>query len=146
PGDMVDLDKQLSMDSMVIAYAYCEIEAKEDAVAVLTASTNDDGRAWFNGQEVISDLGPHGHTFDGNLAPVFVKKGRNTLLLKVLERGGLWQFSARLIPITDPLVAQRMSLFHVVTSDDGVAHLRALPTVPAADQAVASAQLKAVRA
>ncbi|GMV99384.1 MAG: hypothetical protein AMXMBFR84_05230 [Candidatus Hydrogenedentota bacterium] len=144
-SDLIDLDKAISTDSLVFGYAYCEIESQDERTVVLAAGSNDDGRMWLNGVEVISDLGPHGHRFDGVLAPVRLKKGRNTLLVKAMDRAGFWQFSARILPILDPAVLPRISVFRCVTDSDGVARLRVLPIVPAASDAVASAKLQVYR-
>jgi hypothetical protein len=110
--DAISLDKAITTQDEVIGYAYAEIESPEDRACILAFGSNDDGRVWFNGRLVIDNPGPGGLQQDGTQVPVVLRKGRNALLVKVGERGNLWEFAARLFPIAPPHI-DRLEWFRV---------------------------------
>ena len=124
-GREIDLDQAFSDHPYVLAYGYCEIELSAPRACVLALGTNDGARVWLNG-EVIWDVAK-GRALqpDSDLIPVLLREGKNTLLLKVEERGGAWGFACRLLPFDSPdLTPDHLKLFRVVTREDGTAYLR----------------------
>jgi len=119
----VDLDNALSKDPLVAGYGYCEIESPEDRVCTLALGTNDGGRAWLNGERIWDHPRARGLKPDTDLIAVHLRKGRNTLLLKVEERGSSWGFCARFLPFDAAAWAARSRLFRVDLRDDGTASL-----------------------
>jgi hypothetical protein len=124
PDDTVDLAAAISPAANVAAYAYCEIESAKAQPCVLALGTNDGVRVWLNGENVWERPGPRGLKPDGDLIPVGLKQGRNTLLLKIDQYGNRWQLTCRLLPLNDPSLAQRFDLFGVVMDPNGTPVLR----------------------
>ena len=137
-----NLDTAVSNSEFVLAYGYCEIEAPEDRVCLLALGTNDGGRLWLNGEEIWNYPRGRGLKADEDLIPVALRKGPNTLLLKVEERGNLWGFCVRFLPFDRDLLLERSPLFRVVTREDGSALLRALQPEPVMDLIVKSADIE----
>lgn len=77
-------------------YAYREIEMSEDTDALFKLGTNDGAVCWVNGKNVHTNYVDRSLTVDEDVFPVRLKKGRNKLLLKVLNSGGNWEFCLRI--------------------------------------------------
>ncbi len=122
--DYVDLDSAVSEKGTGVAYGYCEIQAETPSLCLLAFASNDGGRVWLNGEEIVTDPGAHGLKWDMHIVPVLLKKGSNRLLVKVEERGNRWQLAARFLPWDFRLVQERARLFEVVRKDDGTPVLR----------------------
>lgn len=118
PRDVVGLDQAISPKDPALGYAYAEVHATENRACILAVGGNDDVRAWFNGELVVDDPGPGGLQMDGVKVPVVLLKGKNTLLVKVGDRGNLWELAARLLPIEAPY-ADQLDWFRVA-KDDGI--------------------------
>ncbi len=121
---IISLDNAISKKSFVAAYAYKEINADEDGTFIFSLGTNDGGKLWINGIEVWDHPSARGCTPDGDLIPVFFKKGTNKILLKIEERGNNWQFCARVLPFNIDSFTKKGALFSVVTSPNGIPELR----------------------
>jgi len=124
PDSTVNLDKAVSKRSFVVAYAYKELAAEKEGTYILSLGTNDGGRLWINGVEVWDYPGARGLKADEDLIPVFLKKGKNKILLKVEERGNNWGFAVRILPFNIDTFTRRGKLFKVVTLPSGVSELR----------------------
>jgi hypothetical protein len=124
PEDVVSLDDAVSNQGTGVAYAYCEIQSADAKPGVLALGSNDGVRVWFNGENVWENPGSRGLKRDGDLIPVLLHAGKNTLLVKVEERGNKWQLSARMLPLDSAALADRFKLFDVICADDGTAILR----------------------
>jgi len=94
--EVISLDKAISNDNDVLAYAYCEIVCPAAGYYTLAIGSNNGVRAWVNGHEVINNPRVGVLKLDAELAPVSLKAGINTLLVKVEEGGGLWELVGRL--------------------------------------------------
>ena len=123
PNSIISLDNAISKKSNVAAYAYKEILVEEEGTFVFALGTNDGGRLWINGIEVWDHEEARGCTPDSDLIPVFFKKGINSILLKIEEKGNNWQFCARILPFDREAFASRGKLFSVITAN-GVSELR----------------------
>jgi hypothetical protein len=120
---VISLDNAISKKSFVAAYAYTEIDVDKEGVFNFSLGTNDGGRLWVNGEEVWDYTKARGCKPDDNIIPVYLKKGKNKILLKVEERGFSWQFCARIIPFeVDKSISN--GAFTVVTSQNGTSELQ----------------------
>jgi len=81
--------KDLSEDAIGWAFAYVHAEADLDVK--LQVGSNDQCKAWVNGVQLVKN--DEGRTLekDQNTAGVTLKKGRNTVLLKVINEKNNWQ-------------------------------------------------------
>ncbi|HQO33959.1 MAG TPA: DUF4838 domain-containing protein, partial [bacterium] len=144
-GGIVDLDRVLSQDDFILAYAYCEFVAPQEQACMLAVGSNDGVRVWLNGKPVYDR--PRGGKMiqDGDLIPVVIPEGRSTLLLKIEERGGKWEFCCRLLPLDDRrFVVDRLNLFRVVTRTSGQAAFCAEGAIPFYDRFIRKVHLEAV--
>lgn len=120
----VDLDNLISKQSYVAAYAYTEIESNKEGLYILALGTNDGGRLWFNGVQVWDCAEARGFTPDDDLIPVFVEKGKNTILIKVEELGNSWGFGVRFLDFKLNEFVNQQSLFRIVVNESGTPELR----------------------
>ncbi|HRX11854.1 MAG TPA: hypothetical protein P5210_09410, partial [Draconibacterium sp.] len=118
-NSVINLDEIISKKSFVTAYAYSEIYSDFDGMALLALGSNDGGRLWFNGEQVWDCPEARGFVPDDDLIPVAVKKGLNTILLKIEERGNKWEFGVRILPFNLNEFVVSNDLFQVNTGIDG---------------------------
>ena len=123
PDSLVNLDKALSNESLVLAYGYTEIESPETKAVILALGSNDGCRVWLNGEYIHNIPSERGLFPDDDLIPVVLKKGKNTLLIKVEERGGIWGFCARFFPFSVDRFCPEGNLFSINPLKDGTALL-----------------------
>ncbi|MEN8191418.1 MAG: DUF4838 domain-containing protein [Bacteroidota bacterium] len=126
PDSTINLDKAISKRSYVAAYAYKEIYTDAEGTYIFSLGTNDGGRLWINGVEVWDYPGARGLNPDDDLIPIYLKKGKNKILLKVEERGNNWGFAARILPFSIDSFLRKGKLFEVVTFSSGSSQLRFL--------------------
>lgn len=125
---VIDLDKLISRQDMAAAYAYTEIQSPKEQMSLLSIGSNDGCRVWLNGEPVLDYSLPRGVTPDDDLVPVFLKKGENSLLLKVEERGNSWGFCARFLPFNSDQFFQQ-SPFKPVSTIEGKSLVRFTPAM-----------------
>lgn len=116
---IIDLAGVISKTAPVFAYAYSEVEVDEPALWLIGLGTNDGGRLLVNGTQVWDYQPSRGLKVDNDMVPVFLNKGRNTLLLKVEQHGNNWGFCVRFHPFSAAKAVERGDLFNVSTSDEG---------------------------
>jgi len=121
--ESVYLDKVVSNDNFVLAYAYCELQVKEDTPCLFAMGSNDGARVWLNGEEILNAPERRGIQIDGNLIPVVLRQGRNTLLVKIAETENLWGFTCRFIPFSVDALGKENPLFSVKNNKEGKAIL-----------------------
>jgi len=121
---IISLDKAISIESNVAAYAYKEIYSEKDGVFILSLGTNDGGRLWINGVEVWDRPEGRGCKPDDDFIPASFKKGKNKILLKIEEKGNSWEFCARILPFNIDTFTKNGELFSVLTFPDGESELR----------------------
>jgi len=93
---VVDLT-QVYDDWFVVAYAWAQIDMPEETHGVLGIGSDDSVKVWLNGQLVHKNLVTRGVIPDNDRVPVTLKKGKNQLVLKILNTGGPWGFACRLL-------------------------------------------------
>ncbi len=101
----VDLLAQLGPGESCLAYAYAEIELAEATDAILRVGVDDSERIWINGQQVHNVFVARGLTPDQDKVPVKLRKGPNTILMKVWQHNLGWGFCMRITtPDARPLI------------------------------------------
>ncbi len=93
----VNLAGLLEPNEQAIAYGLAYVFSPEDLKAHLLIGSDDGVRIWLNNELVHSNPAYRGAYPDQDTIPVELKKGRNTLLVKVLQGGGGWGFYVRFI-------------------------------------------------
>jgi len=121
PDSIIDLDKVVSKADPVLAYAYTEIQAEDDKIWFISFGTNDGGKLWVNGMNVWDFESARGLSTDNDQIPVLLRKGKNTVLFKIEERGNRWEFCARFKAFSIDKLAANKSLFRITTDDNGKA-------------------------
>ena len=94
----------------VAAYAVVYVIADEPMTATLTLSTNDQGKAWINGKEIFKFVDTRVLEKDTDRIDVTLAKGRNVLVLKVINEVNNWQGCARFLKNGVPVKNIRISL------------------------------------
>jgi len=93
---VVDLT-QVFDDWFVVAYAWSQIDMPEETHGVLGIGSDDSVKVWLNGRLVHKNLVTRGVIADSDRVPVIFNKGKNQLVLKILNYGGPWGFTCRLL-------------------------------------------------
>jgi hypothetical protein len=94
----------------VAAYAVAYVIADEPMAATLALSTNDQGKAWINGKEIFKFVDTRVLEKDTDRIDVSLAKGRNVLVLKVINEVNNWQGCARFFKNGAPVKNIRISL------------------------------------
>lgn len=81
----------------VAGYAVAYVVADEEMQVTLALSTNDQGKAWFNGKPVFKFADTRTLEKDTDLTDVTLVKGQNVLVLKVINEVNNWQACARFL-------------------------------------------------
>ncbi|MFZ1289457.1 MAG: DUF4838 domain-containing protein [Melioribacteraceae bacterium] len=123
---IINLDDAISKKSYITAYAYKEIIFEENGTYIFALGTNDGGKLWINDIEVWDYQSGRGLKPDENLIPVFFKKGKNKILLKIEERGNNWGFCARVQKFNIDTYLNQDNIFKIVSFPNGKAELRFL--------------------
>jgi len=79
-----------------VAYAWAQVDMPEQTNAILGIGSDDCIKVWLNGKLVHKHLGGRGVVTDSDHVHVTFKKGKNQLVLKILNYGGSWGFACRL--------------------------------------------------
>lgn len=120
---IIDLVTNVSKISRAAAYAYSEVECAEEGIWLAALGTNDGGSLWVNGVREWDYQPARGVKPDSDLIPVILKKGKNTILLKIEQRGNMWGFCFRFHQFSAAEALQRGSFFKVITSEQGDSRL-----------------------
>jgi len=81
----------------VAGYAVAYVVADEEMKVTLALSTNDQGKAWLNGKPVAKFAETRTLEKDTDRVEVTLVKGRNVLVLKVINEVNNWQACARFL-------------------------------------------------
>lgn len=97
--NLIDLEKAFAGRPTinVVAYAFTTYDSPKAGPAVLAVGSDDGVRIWLNGQVVHNLLAGRSVMPDQDIVPVTLKKGPNTLLVKVENGGGGWGFCLRVL-------------------------------------------------
>ena len=94
----------------VAGYAVAYVIADEPMTVTLALSTNDQGKAWLNGKEIFKFVDTRVLEKDTDRVDVTLAKGRNVLVLKVINEVNNWQACARFLKNNAPVTNIRISL------------------------------------
>jgi hypothetical protein len=94
----------------VVGYAVTYILADEDMKVTLALSSNDQGKAWLNGNEVFRFADTRVLDKDTDSSDVTLAKGQNVLVMKVVNEVNNWQGCARFLQGKTPVKNLRVSL------------------------------------
>lgn len=94
---VVDLHKALGAHyDDAVAYALTRIRSAEDGPAVLALGSDDGVVVWVDGVEVHRHQVQRGYGSKQDRVPITLRRGTNTILLKVGQADGAWAFGAHL--------------------------------------------------
>jgi HEAT repeat protein len=99
PLGMLDIEQAVAEMEDCGAYMYAEVTSDADRDVLLKIGSDDDVVCWLNGKQVHAFFGGRGYSPDQDVVRAALRAGSNTILLKVLNRGGDWVAGLR---ITDP--------------------------------------------
>ncbi len=102
---MLDFNAIYYPNNGAIAYAYAEIESPDDRKAMITLGSDDGAKVWINKELVYSKHIWRAAVPDDDFIDIQLKKGNNTILVKVENRGAGWEMIVRLV---DPEGALRL--------------------------------------
>jgi hypothetical protein len=138
----IDLVKEVSKMAPALAYAYTEVICSQEGIWLASFGTNDGGRLWVNGQQVWDYQPERGLKPDADQVPVFLKEGKNTILLKVEQRGNRWGFCFRFLAFSAKEALERGSFLYVTANENGQSHLTSKFTYNVLNSLVKNVQLK----
>jgi len=92
----LDFLKFFSPSDWVCAYAYCNLTCPKATAAQLRLGTNDTATLWLNGQKLLSKNIERSAAPDSDIIPVNLKKGENTILIKVCNTEFNWGLYLRI--------------------------------------------------
>jgi hypothetical protein len=81
----------------VAGYAVAYVVAGAEMNVTLALSSNDQGKAWLNGKQVLRFADTRTLEKDTERVPVTLVKGQNVLVLKVINEVNNWQGCARFL-------------------------------------------------
>jgi hypothetical protein len=81
----------------VIAFAWAQVDMAEETQGVLGIGSDDCVEVWLNGELVHKNMVTRGVMADSDRVPVTFRKGKNQLVLKILNYGGPWGLACRLL-------------------------------------------------
>ena len=102
PNGLVDLFKSYPYD-LVVGYALTYVHSPKDQTLPLLLGSDDGVKAFLNAKEIHRVLMDRGCVPDQDTVPLALKKGWNTLLLKIENSFGGFAFYARIIDLEDTL-------------------------------------------
>jgi|LWDU01.1.fsa_nt_gi hypothetical protein len=89
-NDYLDLTDLFGRPSGKFTYLFSELESEITQDVYLHIGTNDAGKVWINGDLVIQYLNGRSALPSQNIARINLKKGSNSILLKIDQLGGGW--------------------------------------------------------
>lgn len=114
PTSIFVIDFREAFDPMAgeyrAGYAVAYIRAEAPMNVTLALGTNDQGRAWLNGKEVMTFEETRVLEKDAERIPVSLVQGQNVLVLKVINEINSWQACARFLNGETPVTNLRVSL------------------------------------
>lgn len=88
----MDFTKMFKETDIGIAYARSTINMKQDSRIKIGVGSNDGVRMWINGKIVLTNQIERKAEPNQDIVTVNLKKGRNSILLKIDQTGGGWGF------------------------------------------------------
>ncbi len=98
-GVVQEQGKYFDDNNHMTAYGYCEVISPDDRDATLYVGSDDGVKVFVNGRQVHGINVPRGMRPDQDKVDIRLNKGRNAILVKLLEIDGVWEFILR---VNDP--------------------------------------------
>jgi HEAT repeat protein len=92
-GRDFDLKKVVKGDTDCCVYLRTQVISEAAQDVVLTLGSDDGIKVWLNGAVVHANNAARGFKLDEDQVKVTLKQGANTLLIKVTQGAGQWQFA-----------------------------------------------------
>lgn len=96
-GDAVDVSDGNGLKRDVFAYAFTTVHRQTAGKALLTIGSDEGIRVYVNGAQVLDRRTRRQLSFDEDRVEVDLKAGDNSLLIKLEQRQGAWNFAARVL-------------------------------------------------
>jgi hypothetical protein len=97
PSGFMRLENRISPSERGIVYGHVYIYSPDKRDALMMVGSDDGVRIWLNQDLIHTNPAYRGAYPDQDRVPVFLKKGWNTLLIKVLQGGGGWGYYVRFV-------------------------------------------------
>ena len=136
---IINLEKVVGLKNHSLAYAYTEVISDKVKVVQLSFGSDDGIAIWLNGIKVWDRAEDRGVVPDIDLVVVALKKGVNTVLMKIENMSKEWGFCARFLPFQQSDIGNVLS---ITTDAHGRASLISSYTLPALQQLVASTNIE----
>ncbi|RKY63819.1 MAG: hypothetical protein DRP99_03335, partial [Candidatus Latescibacterota bacterium] len=99
--DKLDLRGYFGRKKNCVAYAYTEFTMPRSQEVELWVGSGEDLRVWIDGEEVYSFRGVRRHRLPNDRERVFIREGKHSLLVKVPQRYGRWDFSLNVCEVEE---------------------------------------------
>jgi hypothetical protein len=93
----IDLQEILGVQDDVSAFAYAEIDLDRPCKLQLKFGHDDGFKCWFNGKHIGGFDRTATWVLDETTLTTVGKKGKNTIMIQIIEDAGDWAFSARVL-------------------------------------------------
>ncbi len=97
PSGFMRLENRINPSERGIVYGHVRVFSPEERETVMLVGSDDGVRIWLNGELIHTNPAYRGAYPDQDLVPATLKKGWNTLLIKVLQGGGGWGYYVRFV-------------------------------------------------
>jgi putative heme-binding domain-containing protein len=98
---MLDLNKVYSGKGDCSVFGSAVLESPVARPAQMAVGSDDTLTVWLNGKEVYKFAGDRGYDPEASRFDVELKKGKNLLVVKCGNHGGLWQYSVAVTGLAD---------------------------------------------
>ncbi|NOX65807.1 MAG: FAD-dependent oxidoreductase [Chlorobi bacterium] len=93
---VVRLDAQLDPNENCHAFAATEIICDKETKTTLRIGHNDGAFIWLNGKIIYEYTQPHAFNYNEFSIPIKLNKGKNILVVMIMQAGGSWLFNLNL--------------------------------------------------
>ena len=95
PSGFMRLENRITPSERGIVYGMVYVISPDNRDVLMLVGSDDGVRIWLNEELIHTNPAYRGAYPDQDRIPVSLKKGRNTLLIKVLQGGGGWGYYVR---------------------------------------------------
>jgi hypothetical protein len=95
PGT-INLLNRFGVNENACAYAFTKVISDKDQTVTLFTGSDDTITVWVSGEKVLANEAYRAAVIDSDRVDVKLKKGENSILVKVCQGGGGWEFLMRL--------------------------------------------------
>jgi len=95
--------KPLFPEGKGIVYAYAEINSPDKRKMKFTFGSDDGAKIWLNGKLVYNEHAWRALSWDGDVIEVDLKKGKNSILVKVEDKWYNWEMMMRMMDLNNEI-------------------------------------------